>query len=97
MTRKVSPLVRAFDAAVKLHKDANKLVLDVAQVAGLNTNMATIVGNFLSHWRTGQTLSFTGSALLGVMQAIDRYCDCFMFEPTPGTPRVFYRTLQHRQ
>ncbi|MCG5486296.1 MAG: hypothetical protein KK482_21715 [Sinorhizobium meliloti] len=92
-----SEFLGAIDAAVRLHQAANRLVLEPAQVAGLNTNMATIVGNFLSHWGTGQTLSFTGAALLGVMQAIDNYCDCFTFEPAPGAPRAFYKSLQQRQ
>jgi hypothetical protein len=59
-------------------------ILDAAQETGLNANMATIVGNFTSHWGTGQALAFTASALLGVMNAIDQYCDCFTFEPSPG-------------
>lgn len=85
--------LKSIQAAVNLHKAAGSLVLDPAQVTALNVNMATIVGNFLSHWGTGQTLSFSGAALLGVMQAIDDYCDCFTYEPTPGAPRVFYKTL----
>lgn len=92
-----SEFLNAIDAAVKLNQAANKLILDPNQVSGLNANMMTIVGNFLSHWGTGQTLSFTGSSLLGVMQAIDAYCDCFTFEPAPGVPRQFYKTLQQRQ
>lgn len=92
-----SEFLGAIDAAVKLNQAANKLVLEANQVNGLNANMMTIVGNFLSHWGTGQTLSFTGASLLGVMQAIDTYCDCFMFEPTPGAPRRFYKNLQQRQ
>jgi hypothetical protein len=89
--------LKAIEAAVKLHKAANSLVLDAAQEAGLNTNMVTIVGNFLSHWGTGQTAAFSAPSLLGVMQAIDDYCDCFTFEPTPGASRVYYKSLSQRQ
>lgn len=89
--------LKAIDAAVKLHKAANSLVLDSAQEAGLNTNMVTIVGNFLSHWGTGQAAAFSAPALLGVMQAIDDYCDCFTFEQIPGGSRVFYKSLSQRQ
>lgn len=88
--------LKAIEAAVKLHKAANSLVLDAAQEAGLNTNMVTIVGNFLSHWGTGQAAAFSAPALLGVMQAIDDYCACFTFEPTPGAARVFYKSLSQR-
>ncbi|WP_442753290.1 hypothetical protein ACNHKD_09745 [Methylocystis sp. JAN1] len=88
--------LQAIEAAVKLHQAANSLVLDAAQVAGLNANVATIVGNFLSHWGTGQTLSFSGPSLLGVMQSIDKYCECFTFGPSPGAPRQFYKSLHQR-
>jgi hypothetical protein len=88
--------LKAIESAVKLHKAANCLVLDSAQEAGLNTNMVTIVGNFLSHWGTGQTVAFSAPALLGVMQAIDDFCDCFTFEPTPGANKIFYKSLSQR-
>lgn len=88
--------LQAIDDAVKLHQAAGSLVLTPAQVAGLNANMATIVGNFLSHWGTGQTLSFSGAALLGVMQSIDDYCDCFAHPPMPNGARQFYKSLQQR-
>ncbi|MBB3971857.1 hypothetical protein [Hansschlegelia beijingensis] len=88
--------LKALEAAVKLHQAAGILVLEPAQVAGLNANFFTITSNFLSHWGTGQTLTFTGASLLGVIQAIDDYCECFTWEPTPGAPRVYYRSLQQR-
>jgi hypothetical protein len=91
-----SEFLQAIDASVKLHQQAGSLVLDAAQVSGLNVNMATIIGNFLSHWGTGQTLSFSGPSLLGVMQSIDRYCECFTFEPRPQAPRQFYKSLHQR-
>jgi AAA domain len=91
-----SEFLLAIEAAVKLHQAANSLVLDAAQIAGLNASMATIVGNFLSHWGTGQTLSFSGPSLLGVMQSVDQYCECFSFEPSPGAPRQFYKSLHQR-
>lgn len=88
--------LKAIDAAVKLHQAAGSLVLDPAQITGLNTNMVTITSNFLSHWGTGQALTFTGPSLLGVMQAIEDYCDCFRWEPTPGAARIYYRSLHQR-
>ncbi len=91
-----SEFLSAIEAAVKLHRAAGSLILDAAQEAGLNANMATIVGNFTSHWGTGQALAFTAPALLGVMNGIDQYCDCFKFEPNPGTPRIFYKSLSQK-
>lgn len=91
-----SEFLSAIEAAVKLHSAAGSLVLEPAQVAGLNVSMASIVGNFLSHWGTGQALSFTGPALVGVMQAIDDYCECFTYEPTPGAARAYYKALNRK-
>jgi hypothetical protein len=57
---------------------------------------ATIIGNFVSHWATGQTQAFSAPALLGVMQAIENYHECFRYEPAPGAQKRFYATLHSR-
>lgn len=95
--RMAGHLIGAIDAQVKLHIAAQSLVLEPAQVQGLNLSVATITANFLAHWSTGQTQAFAPGALLGVMQAIDSYADCFKFEPNPGSGRRHYRSLSQRQ
>jgi hypothetical protein len=94
--RMAGHLIAAIDAQVKLHNRAGSLVLDPTQVQGLSLAVATITANFLAHWGTGQTQAFAPGALIGVMQAIDKYADCFKFEPNPGTERRFYRSLSQR-
>ena len=94
--RMAGHLIAAIDAQVKLHDRAGSLVLDPTQVQGLSLAVATITANFLAHWGTGQTQAFAPGALIGVMQAIDKYADCFKFEPTPGAGRRFYRSLSQR-
>ena len=87
--------LNAINEAVKLHEAAGSLVLDQDQRAGLNTAMATIVANFLSHWNTNQTGTFTPGSLRGVVLAIDAYCDCFKFDSTVAGSASFtghYRT-----
>jgi hypothetical protein len=88
--------LRAIDDAVKLHKAASSLVLDPLEEASLNATMTSIVANYLSHWETGQTQAFSSHSLLGVMQAIDDYVDCFKFAPSAGAPRKFYKSLSSR-
>lgn len=84
----------AIDAAVKLHTAAKSIVLDHAQQAGLQLHVASISGNYLSHYATGQSQPFTAQSLLGVMQAIDAYADCFMFEDPPGSgTKRYYKNL----
>ena len=86
----------AIDAAVNLHRAAGSLVLEPTQLTNLQLASATMVGNFLSHWATGQTQAFSAHALLGVMQAIDSFVDCFKYQPTAGGARMYYRSLSQR-
>lgn len=88
--------LNAIKAAVELEERAGSLILEPAQKQALQMHSATIVGNFVSHWATGQTTAFSAPALLGVMQAIENYQDCFMYEPTPGAQKRFYATLHSR-
>ncbi len=90
-------LIDAINNAVALHRAANQLVLEPAQSAGLNTAVATIVSNYLSHWSTGQTQAFTAPSLRGVMKAIDDFAGCFQHEHPPGSgQRRYYRSLSQR-
>lgn len=87
-------LIDAINNAVSLHQAANQLILEPAQIAGLNTAVATIVSNYLSHWSTGQTQAFTAPSLRGVMQAIDDFAGCFQHEQPPGSGQLrYYRSL----
>lgn len=87
-------LIDAIKAAVDLHDAAGQLILTPSQVAGLNTSVATIAGNYLSHWMTGQTQAFTAPALKGVMQAIDDFARCFQYEDPFGSGQFrYYRKL----
>jgi hypothetical protein len=88
--------LKAIEDAVELHRKAGTLVLDAAQQKALGLHSATIIGNFLSHWATGQTQAFSAPALLGVMKAIEVFPDCFKYEPSPGAPKKFYASLSHR-
>lgn len=87
-------LIDAIKEQIALHQAAGTLILDAAQVAGFNTAVATIAGNYLSHWGTAQAQAFTAGSLLGVMQAIDALDACFSFEdpPASGSFRL-YRSL----
>ncbi|MDG4721703.1 AAA family ATPase [Thalassospira aquimaris] len=90
-------LITAIKNAVDIHQAANRLVLENSQVNGLDTALATIVGNFVSHWGTGQGQAFTAHSLLGVMRAIDAFADCFKYEDPAGSgSRKFYSSLSRR-
>jgi len=95
--KQVQASIDAIEAAVRLHQTANSLVLDAAQISGLQINIATITGNFLSHFATGSTQAFSAPSLLGVVSAIDAYADCFTCEDPAGSgKRRYYRSLSRR-
>ncbi|MDP1630269.1 MAG: AAA family ATPase [Caulobacter sp.] len=94
--RTAGELMSAIETAVKLHQGAKDIILTAAQQAGMTTHSAMIVGNYLSHWATGQGAAFSAPALQGVMQAIDDFVDCFKHEPTPGAEKKFYRSLSNK-
>jgi hypothetical protein len=83
--KQVQAALDAIQRAVDLHRQAGNLVLSPQQQAGLQTHVASITGNFLSHYATGSTQAFSGSSLLGVVNAIDAYAECFTFEDPPGS------------
>lgn len=89
-----SNLIGAIKEQVKLQAAAATIVLDQSQQQGLTTSIATIVGNYLSHWSTGQAQAFSAPMLKGVMSAIDDFAKCFQFEDPPGSGQFrYYRSL----
>lgn len=87
-------LMDAIKGAVDLHQAAGRLVLAPSQVTGLDAAVAIIVGNYQSHWSTGQTQAFTATSLKGVMVAIDDFARCFQFEHPAGSGQYkYYRSL----
>lgn len=92
--KQVQNCLDAIDAAVTLHQQAGNLVLTAAQALGVQANVAAITGNFLSHFATGSTSTFSAGALKAVVKAIDDYEDCFKTEDPPGSGnKRFYKSL----
>lgn len=90
-------LIDAIKQAVALHGAAGSLILEPGQRAGMNTAVATIVGNYVSHWATGHTHAFTAGSLKGVMKAIDDFAACFEFEHPPGSGhKRYYKSLSQK-
>jgi hypothetical protein len=94
--RMAGHLIKSIDSQVRLHVAAGSLVMEETQIQGLNIAATTISANFLAHWSTGQTQAFSAGALLGVMQAIDNFADCFKFDPGQGQARRYYKSLSQR-
>jgi len=90
-------LIEAIDSAVGLHVAANSIVLEPLQIQNIKTEVAAITGNYLNHWATGQVQAFAAGPLMGVMQSIDNFSNCFKYQDPPGSGNSkFYRSLSQR-
>jgi len=98
-SKMVKNCLDAIKEALDLHQRANTLVLDAQQVQDvLNTHVPTIVANWVSHYATGGSSSFSAPVLNGVINSIDALSDCFRYDDTSASPTVrrWYRSLSQR-
>ena len=89
----------AIEEAIDLHQRASTLVLDAQQVQNvLTSHVPGIVANWVSHYATGGSSSFSAPVLNGVINSIDDMSDCFRYDDTSSSPTVrrWYRSLSHR-
>lgn len=90
-------LIDAINRAVDLHTAAKQISLEPNQISSMNTAVATIVGNYTSHWSTGQTHTFTAGSLKGVMKAIDDFARCFQYEEPAGSGQYrYYKSIAQK-
>ncbi|HMG46331.1 MAG TPA: AAA family ATPase [Allosphingosinicella sp.] len=73
----VQNAIDAINENISLFKAAGALVLTGQQQADFTAGIATIVGNFLSHYETSQTGAIGEPALRNTILAIDALDDCF--------------------
>ncbi|PLW78482.1 AAA family ATPase [Cohaesibacter celericrescens] len=95
----VSNCLEAIKEAMDLHQRAGSLVLDTQQVQGvLNSHVPAIISNWVSHYATGGSSSFSAPVLNGVLTSIDDLADCFKYDDTSVSPpqRKWYRSLSRR-
>ena len=97
-SKMVKNCLDAIKEAIDLHQKANTLVLDAQQVQDvLTSHVPAIVANWVSHYATGGSNSFSAPVLNGVINSIDSMSDCFMYDDTSVSPTVrrWYRSLSH--
>ncbi len=87
--------------SIELEKKAGTLILEDLQVNALkNTVVPSLISNWLSHYSTGVTSSFSPHVLLGVLDNIDSIADCFKYDchclPNSQTVRRYYKTLSSK-
>jgi hypothetical protein len=99
--RMVSNCLDAINAAVDVHERAGDIVLDQTQLTAMkNTYVPSILANFVSHYETSNSSNATPAILLGVLQAVDDFADCFKYDfnnpSTSAVERKFYKSLTSR-
>ena len=96
--RTLSTFVDAITSAVALYQAAgNRCVLTPQQITDLQTHHApSIVSNYVSHYETGVGTPFNAYALLGVLQSVDDFADCFMWTDPADNRKRYYRALDRR-
>lgn len=98
-SKMVSNCLDAIKEAINLHQKAGSLVLDAQQVIDLlNSHVPAIISNWVSHYATGGSNSFSAPVLNGVINSIDAMAECFRYDDTTASPTVrrWYRSLsQH--
>src|SRR5260370_39562410 len=97
--RTLSTYIDAIVDAVDLYQAAGRCVLGTQQIADIkNTHVPAIVGNFVSHYETGSGTPFGAYALLGVLQSIDAFADCFTWTDTSQNRpiKTFFKKLNRR-
>ena len=98
-SKMVSNCLDAIKDAIDLHQRAGSLVLDTQQVQDvLNSHVPAIISNWVSHYATGGSSSFSAPVLSGVISSIDDLADCFKYDDTSVSPtqRKWCRSLSKR-
>lgn len=95
----VSNCLDAIKEAIDLHQMAGTLVLEAQQVQDvLNSHVPAIVSNWVSHYATGGSSSFSTPVLNGVINSIEAMSECFRYDDTSSSPTVrrWYRSLSQK-
>src|SRR5690606_9891844 len=83
--RTLSTYMGAITAAIGLYQQAGRIVMTPQQIADLQGHHApSIMSNYVSHYESGLGTPFNAYALLGVLQSIDSFAECFMWTDTSG-------------
>lgn len=72
--------LNAIRDAVSTHNTIGDLILNATQISDLTgVHMPAIVGNWVTHYSTGVMSGLSARTLLGVLDSIDKFSDCFEY------------------
>jgi hypothetical protein len=94
----VASCLAAIEVSTELHKKAGDLILDAKQLKELEgVYVPALIANWVSHYSTGVVTSITPYVLLGVLDTIDKFVECFKYSCKCKAPtRRFYKNLTEK-
>lgn len=93
--RMVGDLLNAILAEVDLHAKAGTISLTPQQQRDISSrHVPALLANWVSHYSGGGAGAFMPAVLLGVLDSIDDFVDCFKHDGRNGI-RVFYKSLKN--
>lgn len=73
-------------------------MLTQQQITDLSTHHApSIIANYVSHYESGAGTPFNAYALLGVLQSVDDFADCFTWTDPANSQKKYYRALDRQR
>lgn len=95
----VSNSLQCINNALDVYRKAGVCILDAKPLTDLaSLHVPSIIANWVNHYETASTASFTPYILMSVMDSIDKFTDCFKYECTcSGKPvKKFYKDLSSK-
>ena len=96
--RMVQNCLNAIQKDINLHVAAGDIILTPSQIANMqNTHLPALLANWVTHFETGNGNGVSAAVLLGVIDHVDNFTECFKYDHTePSTGRVtrkYYKNL----
>jgi DNA repair exonuclease SbcCD ATPase subunit len=98
--KQVQTCLDAITDELSIYEAAGKLILEQQQLSDIRTHhVPALIGNWLSHYATGVTASLSPHVLLSVLDTIDHFADCFMYDCicSASVQRRPYRDLSSKR
>lgn len=97
--RMVQNCLNAIKKDIDLHIAAGTIVLTQTQIDDMkNTHIPALLANWVSHFETGSGTGVSPAVLLGAIDSVDKFADCFKYDYTDPVTNVvtrkYYKNLK---
>ena len=96
--RMVQNCLNAIKKDVDLHVAAGDIILTQIQITDMqNTHLPALLANWVTHFETGNSNAVSTAVLLGVIDSVDKFTECFKYDHTEQSTgqltRKYYKNL----